>query len=124
MVESGGTKTKKTTTIRNRHNVGGPPETLDLKLLGPLRNLFKDEVHELGVALGLPHEMVYHHPFPGPGLGVRILGEVRREYADLLRHVDAVFIEELRGTKATMQDASAGLCGEGDVGKSWYGLTS
>ncbi|EFP64841.1 GMP synthase [glutamine-hydrolyzing] [Ralstonia pickettii] len=124
VVESGGTKTKKATTIKSHHNVGGLPETLGLKLLEPLRDLFKDEVRELGVALGLPHEMVYRHPFPGPGLGVRILGEVKREYADLLRRADAIFIEELRGTKATAQDASAGLCGEGDVGKSWYDLTS
>lgn len=124
VVESGGTKTKKATTIKSHHNVGGQPETLGLKLLEPLRDLFKDEVRELGVALGLPHEMVYRHPFPGPGLGVRILGEVKREYADLLRRADAIFIEELRGTKATAQDAAAGLCGEGDVGKSWYDLTS
>ena len=124
VVESGGTKTKKATTIKSHHNVGGLPATLGLKLLEPLRDLFKDEVRELGVALGLPHEMVYRHPFPGPGLGVRILGEVKREYADLLRRADAIFIEELRGTKATAQDAAAGLCAEADVGKSWYDLTS
>ena len=124
VVESGGTKTKKATTIKSHHNVGGLPETLGLKLLEPLRDLFKDEVRELGVALGLPHEMVYRHPFPGPGLGVRILGEVKREYADLLRRADAIFIEELRGTKATAQDAAAGLCTEADIGKSWYDLTS
>ena len=124
VVESGGTKTKKATTIKSHHNVGGLPETLGLKLLEPLRDLFKDEVRELGVALGLPHEMVYRHPFPGPGLGVRILGEVKREYADLLRRADAIFIEELRGTKATAQDAAAGLCAEADIGKSWYDLTS
>jgi GMP synthase (glutamine-hydrolysing) len=74
------------------------PEQLGLKLLEPLRDLFKDEVRELGVALGLPHDMVYRHPFPGPGLGVRILGEVKKEYADLLRRADAIFIEELRST--------------------------
>ncbi|MFO1270155.1 MAG: glutamine-hydrolyzing GMP synthase [Rubrivivax sp.] len=96
VIESGGAKTKKATTIKSHHNVGGLPETLGLKLLEPLRDLFKDEVRELGVALGLPHEMVYRHPFPGPGLGVRILGEVKREYADLLRRADAIFIEELR----------------------------
>lgn len=124
VVESGGTKTKKATTIKSHHNVGGLPETLGLKLLEPLRDLFKDEVRELGVALGLPPEMVYRHPFPGPGLGVRILGEVKREYAELLRRADAIFIEELRGTTATAQDAAAGLCGEADVGKSWYDLTS
>jgi GMP synthase (glutamine-hydrolysing) len=76
--------------------VGGLPETLKLKLLEPLRELFKDEVRELGVTLGLPHEMVYRHPFPGPGLGVRILGEVKPEFADLLRQADAIFIDELR----------------------------
>ncbi|AEG69217.1 glutamine-hydrolyzing GMP synthase [Ralstonia solanacearum] len=124
VIESGGAKTKKATTIKSHHNVGGLPETLGLKLLEPLRDLFKDEVRELGVALGLPPEMVYRHPFPGPGLGVRILGEVKREYADLLRRADAIFIEELRGTKATAQDVAAGLCAEDQVGKSWYDLTS
>jgi GMP synthase (glutamine-hydrolysing) len=96
VIESGGAKTKKATTIKSHHNVGGLPATLGLKLLEPLRDLFKDEVRELGVALGLPHEMVYRHPFPGPGLGVRILGEVKAEFADLLRRADAIFIEELR----------------------------
>ncbi len=112
VIESGGAKTKKATTIKSHHNVGGLPETLGLKLLEPLRDLFKDEVRELGVALGLPHEMVHRHPFPGPGLGVRILGEVKREYADLLRRADHVFIEELR---KTVDEAS---------GKTWYELTS
>jgi GMP synthase (glutamine-hydrolysing) len=96
VIESAGAKTKKAHTIKSHHNVGGLPETLHLKLLEPLRELFKDEVRELGIALGLPHEMVYRHPFPGPGLGVRILGEVKREYADLLRRADAIFIDELR----------------------------
>jgi len=96
VIESAGGKTKKAHTIKSHHNVGGLPETLNLKLLEPLRELFKDEVRELGVALGLPHEMVYRHPFPGPGLGVRILGEVRKDYADLLRRADAIFIDELR----------------------------
>ena len=96
VIESAGGKTKKAHTIKSHHNVGGLPETLKLSLLEPLRELFKDEVRELGVALGLPHEMVYRHPFPGPGLGVRILGEVKREYADLLRRADAIFIDELR----------------------------
>jgi GMP synthase (glutamine-hydrolysing) len=96
VIESAGAKTKKATTIKSHHNVGGLPETLHLKLLEPLRELFKDEVRALGIALGLPPEMVYRHPFPGPGLGVRILGEVRREYADLLRRADAIFIDELR----------------------------
>ena len=96
VIESAGAKTKKAHTIKSHHNVGGLPETLNLKLLEPLRELFKDEVRELGVALGLPHDMVYRHPFPGPGLGVRILGEVKQEFADLLRRADAIFIDELR----------------------------
>ncbi|EXI67587.1 MAG: GMP synthase [glutamine-hydrolyzing] [Candidatus Accumulibacter adjunctus] len=96
VIESAGAKTKKAHTIKSHHNVGGLPETLNLTLLEPLRELFKDEVRELGIALGLPHEMVYRHPFPGPGLGVRILGEVKPEYADLLRRADAIFIDELR----------------------------
>lgn len=112
VIESGGAKTKKAVTIKSHHNVGGLPEQLGLKLLEPLRDLFKDEVRELGVALGLPHEMVYRHPFPGPGLGVRILGEVKKEYADLLRRADAIFIEELRNWK------------DEATGKSWYDLTS
>ena len=102
VIESAGAKTKKAKTIKSHHNVGGLPETLHLKLLEPLRDLFKDEVRELGIELGLPAEMVYRHPFPGPGLGVRILGEVKREYADLLREADAIFIEELR--KAGLYD--------------------
>ncbi len=112
VIESGGAKTKKATSIKSHHNVGGLPETLGLKLLEPLRDLFKDEVRELGVALGLPHDMVYRHPFPGPGLGVRILGEVKPEFAELLRRADAIFIDELRAWK---DDAS---------GKNWYELTS
>jgi len=96
VIESAGAKTKKAHAIKSHHNVGGLPETLNLKLLEPLRELFKDEVREFGVALGLPHEMVYRHPFPGPGLGVRILGEVKQEFADLLRRADAIFIDELR----------------------------
>ena len=99
VIESAGAKTKKAHTIKSHHNVGGLPETLHLKLLEPLRELFKDEVRELGIALGLPRELVFRHPFPGPGLGVRILGEVKREYADLLRRADAIFIEELRAAK-------------------------
>ena len=96
VIESAGAKTKKAQSIKSHHNVGGLPETLHLKLLEPLRELFKDEVRELGLALGLPRDMVFRHPFPGPGLGVRILGEVKREYADLLRRADDIFIQELR----------------------------
>ena len=96
VIESAGAKTQKAKTIKSHHNVGGLPESLRLKLLEPLRDLFKDEVRNLGVALGLPREMVFRHPFPGPGLGVRILGEVKPDYADLLRKADAIFIDELR----------------------------
>jgi GMP synthase (glutamine-hydrolysing) len=99
VIESASAKTKKAHTIKSHHNVGGLPESLHLKLLEPLRELFKDEVRNLGVALGLPRDMVYRHPFPGPGLGVRILGEVSHQAADLLRRADAIFIEELRATK-------------------------
>ena len=102
VIESAGARgaksAKKAITIKSHHNVGGLPETLHLQLLEPLRELFKDEVRSLGIALGLPREMVFRHPFPGPGLGVRILGEVNREYADLLRRADAIFIEELRAS--------------------------
>src|SRR6185503_12475296 len=96
VIESAGAKTKKAHNIKSHHNVGGLPETLHLKLLEPLRELFKDEVRELGLELGLPRDMVFRHPFPGPGLGVRILGEVKPEYAELLAQADAIFIEELR----------------------------
>ena len=95
VIESAGTKSGKAHVIKSHHNVGGLPEQMKLKLVEPLRELFKDEVRKLGVALGLPPEMVYRHPFPGPGLGVRILGEVKKDYADILRRADAIFIEEL-----------------------------
>jgi GMP synthase (glutamine-hydrolysing) len=124
VIESAGAKTGKAKTIKSHHNVGGLPETLHLKLLEPLRELFKDEVRELGVALGLPADMVHRHPFPGPGLGVRILGEVKAEHAELLRRADAIFIDELRAAQATARDAAAGLCAEADVGRTWYQLTS
>jgi GMP synthase (glutamine-hydrolysing) len=96
VIESAGTRTGKAHVIKSHHNVGGLPEKMNLRLVEPLRELFKDEVRRLGLELGLPREMVYRHPFPGPGLGVRILGEVRKEYADLLRKADAIYIEELR----------------------------
>ena len=95
VIESAGSATGKAKVIKSHHNVGGLPERMKLKLLEPLRELFKDEVREIGVQLGLPHEMIYRHPFPGPGLGVRILGEVRKEFADLLRFADAIYLEEL-----------------------------
>ena len=96
VIESAGAKTGKAHVIKSHHNVGGLPEKMNLKLLEPLRELFKDEVRRLGLELGLPRTMVFRHPFPGPGLGVRILGDVTRAAADLLRHADAIFIEELR----------------------------
>jgi GMP synthase (glutamine-hydrolysing) len=96
VIESAGAKTGKAKMIKSHHNVGGLPEHMKLGLVEPLRELFKDEVRVIGVELGLPYEMVYRHPFPGPGLGVRILGEVRKDYADTLRLADEIFIEELR----------------------------
>ncbi|BCU07734.1 glutamine-hydrolyzing GMP synthase [Allochromatium tepidum] len=96
VIESAGSKTGKARVIKSHHNVGGLPEEMNLKLVEPLRELFKDEVRKIGVELGLPYEMVYRHPFPGPGLGVRILGEVHKDYADTLRQADHIFIEELR----------------------------
>ncbi len=112
VIESAGKGKKGAHTIKSHHNVGGLPDDMHLQLLEPLRELFKDEVRELGVALGLPREMVYRHPFPGPGLGVRILGEVKAEFASLLQRADAIFIEELR---STIDEATQ---------KSWYDLTS
>jgi len=96
LIESGGLAGGKAHVIKSHHNVGGLPEDMKLELVEPLRELFKDEVRKIGLALGLPSEMVFRHPFPGPGLGVRILGEVKREYADILRRADAIYIEELR----------------------------
>ncbi|WP_027469432.1 glutamine-hydrolyzing GMP synthase [Deefgea rivuli] len=112
VIESAGAKTGKAHAIKSHHNVGGLPETMKLSLLEPLRELFKDEVRELGVALGLAPTLVYRHPFPGPGLGVRILGEVKQEFCELLQRADAIFIEELR---AAVDEKS---------GKNWYELTS
>ncbi len=105
VIESAGAKTGKAHIIKSHHNVGGLPAAMRLKLVEPLRELFKDEVRRLGVELGLPFEMVYRHPFPGPGLGVRILGEIRKEYADLLRRADHIFIEELR--RADLYDCTS-----------------
>ncbi|MGK8478177.1 glutamine-hydrolyzing GMP synthase [Stutzerimonas stutzeri] len=96
VIESAGAKSGKAHVIKSHHNVGGLPEEMNLKLVEPLRELFKDEVRKIGLELGLPYDMVYRHPFPGPGLGVRILGEVKKEYADLLRRADDIFISELR----------------------------
>jgi GMP synthase (glutamine-hydrolysing) len=112
VIESAGKGKKGAHTIKSHHNVGGLPEDMHLKLLEPLRELFKDEVRALGIALGLPKEMVYRHPFPGPGLAVRILGEVKQDFAHLLQRADAIFIEELRNTIDSIS------------GKSWYDLTS
>src|SRR5471030_1314091 len=121
VIESAG-KGKKGQTIKSHHNVGGLPETMKLKLLEPLRELFKDEVRKLGVALGLPHDMVYRHPFPGPGLGVRILGEVKKDFADLLRRADAIFIEELRNTPYEFVAGQA--VDHEQLPKNWYEATS
>jgi len=96
VIESAASKTGKAHVIKSHHNVGGLPDDMKLGLVEPLRELFKDEVRKIGLELGLPYDMVYRHPFPGPGLGVRILGEVKKEYADILREADHIFIEELR----------------------------
>jgi len=96
VIESAGSKTGKAHVIKSHHNVGGLPEDMALELVEPLRELFKDEVRQIGLELGLPESMVFRHPFPGPGLGVRILGEVKHEYAELLRRADDIFISELR----------------------------
>ncbi len=124
VIESAGKGKKGAHTIKSHHNVGGLPETLNLKLLEPLRDLFKDEVRKLGVALGLPHDMVYRHPFPGPGLGVRILGEVKMEYADLLRRADAIFIKEVRNTAIPLSQELAEGATVGHFHKNWYDATS
>jgi len=112
VIESAGKGKKGTHTIKSHHNVGGLPDDMHLKLLEPLRELFKDEVRQLGIKLGLPKEMVYRHPFPGPGLAVRILGEVKKEFALLLQKADHIFIEELRKTI------------DPNTNQSWYDLTS
>ena len=102
MIESAGAASGKAHVIKSHHNVGGLPDYMKLELVEPLRELFKDEVRRVGVTLGLPSKMIYRHPFPGPGLGVRILGEVSKEYADILRRADAIYIEELN--KARLYD--------------------
>ena len=110
VIESAASKTGKAHVIKSHHNVGGLPDDMALDLVEPLRELFKDEVRKIGVELGLPYDMVYRHPFPGPGLGVRILGEVKKEYADILREADAIFLEELHNFGWYHKDQS-GLCG-------------
>lgn len=112
VIESAGAGKKATATIKSHHNVGGLPDTLNLKLLEPLRELFKDEVRELGIALGLPPSMIHRHPFPGPGLGVRILGEVKQEFAGILRQADDIFIKKLHSVI------------DKQTNKTWYELTS
>lgn len=112
VIESATTGPNKGVAVKSHHNVGGLPDTLHLSLLEPLRDLFKHEVRDLGIALGLPHSMVYRHPFPGPGLGVRILGEIKVQYAEILRHADSIFIEELRNST------------NNSTGKSWYDSVS
>jgi GMP synthase (glutamine-hydrolysing) len=102
VIESAGAASGKAHVIKSHHNVGGLPDYMKLELVEPLRELFKDEVRKVGVELGLPSDMIYRHPFPGPGLGVRILGEVQKEYADILRQADHIYIEELR--KANLYD--------------------
>ncbi|ELS5851146.1 TPA: glutamine-hydrolyzing GMP synthase, partial [Escherichia coli] len=102
VIESAASATGKAHVIKSHHNVGGLPKEMKMGLVEPLKELFKDEVRKIGLELGLPYDMLYRHPFPGPGLGVRVLGEVKKEYCDLLRRADAIFIEELR--KADLYD--------------------
>ena len=99
VIESAGIASGKAKVSKSHHNVGGLPEHLDLNLLEPIRNLFKDEVRQIGLELGLARSVVFRHPFPGPGLGVRVLGEVRREYIEIVREADAIFLEELRNAQ-------------------------
>src|SRR6187401_479787 len=122
VIESAGSKTGKAHVIKSHHNVGGLPPNMRMKLVEPLRELFKDEVRKLGVELGLPRDMVYRHPFPGPGLGVRILGEVKKDFADLLRRADAIFIEELRNTPCDLPALES--IDAGEAPKNWYEATS
>lgn len=124
VIESAGKHNKAAHTIKSHHNVGGLPDDLPFKLLEPLRNLFKDEVRKLGLELGLPYDLVYRHPFPGPGLGVRILGEIKANYVELLQKADALFIQALKQTKVSEQDVLAGIASPQDMGKTWYNATS
>jgi GMP synthase (glutamine-hydrolysing) len=117
VIESAGSRTGKAHVIKSHHNVGGLPEQMKMKLVEPLRELFKDEVRRIGLELGLPREMVFRHPFPGPGLGVRILGEVTRSYADLLRKADKIFIDELRAHGLYDQTARRLQCSCGALGR-------
>ncbi|ASA56464.1 glutamine-hydrolyzing GMP synthase [Vibrio gazogenes] len=107
VIESAASKTGKAHVIKSHHNVGGLPEDMEMGLVEPLRELFKDEVRKIGLELGLPYDMLYRHPFPGPGLGVRVLGEIKKEYCDLLRRADAIFIEELRAADLYNQVSQA-----------------
>ena len=124
VIESADSKNKKTAKIKSHHNVGGLPKTLNLLLLEPLRELFKDEVRSLGRSLGLREELINRHPFPGPGLAVRILGKIQKEYIQILQKADHIFTNKLKKSIVTNCDFSNGLCEEADIGKSWYEATS
>ena len=124
VIESADGKNKKATKIKSHHNVGGLPESLHLRLLEPLRELFKDEVRSLGKTLGLDSDLISRHPFPGPGLAVRILGAIQKEYIDLLQKADNIFTENLKKTFVNRTDFINGLCEENEIGKSWYEATS
>ena len=124
VIESADSNNKKAVKIKSHHNVGGLPESLHLKLLEPLRELFKDEVRSLGKTLGLDSEIINRHPFPGPGLAVRILGSIQREYIQILQKADYIYTEKLKKTYITKVDFDNELCEEDQVGKSWYEATS
>ncbi len=124
VIESADGKSKKASKIKSHHNVGGLPETLNLSLLEPLRELFKDEVRVLGENLGLDKEIINRHPFPGPGLAVRIIGQITSEYIDIVQKADNIFVEKLKSSLITKNDFTTGLCEENEIGKSWYEVSS
>ncbi len=124
VIESADSNNKKTAKIKSHHNVGGLPKSLHLKLLEPLRELFKDEVRSLGRTLGLDSDLINRHPFPGPGLAVRILGAVKKDYIEILQKADHILTEKLKKTVISTVDYTNGLCEENEVGKSWYDATS
>ena len=124
VIESADSTSKNTAKIKSHHNVGGLPDTLNLKLLEPLRELFKDEVRKLGMSLGLGADLINRHPFPGPGLAVRILGAIEKEYIEILQKADHIFINKLKNSIASEGDYKNGLCEINEIGKTWYELSS
>ena len=124
VIESSDSQNKNTAKIKSHHNVGGLPKSLELSLLEPLRELFKDEVRKLGESLGLDNDLINRHPFPGPGLAVRIIGTIKKEFIGMLQSADKIFIDKLKNTEVTNFDFVCGLCEKNDIGKSWYNIIS